>query len=251
MLEPHRPTKQQRKRRMASQLPNIIWTYPSVKKQHKYSSIEDMLELANRQRLPVKGDGNCGYYSIIASCDGRSALDHTSVRARSLNPSMRDYEKQTKLRRDCVGWLLKNENLPFCLMDRDRDVVKHQLEDGQWKPVEPLQRDDSAIRRHLQGKTSSQGQMGEYCRTPLIRAAAACKECFIIVINTLELGDTCAVYPPGVSTTSVLALSWAEELVPKLLRQDAGETDLPFYYVMLHNGRDDASGHFDGTTTTC
>ena len=80
--------------------------------------------------------------------------------------------------------------------------------------------------------------------------------CRVILIGSLpgwplELGDTCAVYPPGVSTTSVLALSWAEELVPKLLRQDAGETDLPFYYVMLHNGRDDASGHFDGTTTTC
>ena len=81
---------------------------------------------------------------------------------------------------------------------------------------------------------------------------AAKKGVFLVTINTDTLSDICVVYPPETSRRTVVGggLSWAEELVPKLMRQASGEADANShpYRVILWNGERDDSGHFDATT---
>ena len=198
----------------------------------------------NDVRLKVCGDGNCGYYACLTSCD-MCALDHPrSHRA----PTGRDYTKQAKLRADCVEWLLHADQLPFCLNEHGC-LVKHEtvILDGEavTRPCEPPIRDDNAIKRHLQGKRSAGAPMGVYANSPLLRAMAAVKGVYLAVIDTDKLHDRVTVYPPQTCTTSYHGWSWAEEIVPKLQQQTAGKLAGPHIVVAVWNGQTDASGHFD------
>ena len=188
----------------------------------------------------VAGDGNCGYYSCIISCDGVSALHHVRSRRR---PSAHDYQKQQKLSEDCVGWLLQKEQLALCKHEQLGKVRA----DGKLK--ESFERDNSEIQRHLRGKQSAGARSGEYAKDICLRAMAAHKQVYLVTINTATLKDSCTVYPPeGGSSRTVVAsgLSWAEEIVPMLLRQQRNPADPP-YRVILYNGARDATGHFDAT----
>ena len=151
-----------------------------------------------------------------------------------------------------MKWLLAPEQAPFCKCEAGILVKHRSVEvDGERvlkACVDPLERDVSAINRHLQGKQSGQGAMGVYACSPLLRAMAAVKDVHLVVVNTHELQDMCTVYLPGTSPSTSKSLSWAEEVVPKLLRQQAssaaGKTPMA---VILWNGKQDESGHFDAT----
>ena len=95
----------------------------------RYGSIEEMLGLVDLRVLKVCGDGNCGYYSCLAS-HNRKALDHTSS---GRNPTIRDYEKQAKLRMACVDWLLNPEQLQYCKKELGF-LVKHETKIHQCTP---------------------------------------------------------------------------------------------------------------------
>jgi hypothetical protein len=116
--EDHRPSARERRERFKLAKSNArqaftTMLYPAVREQHHYTDINEMLALSNLKGLKVCGDGNCGYYSCLASCDVR-ALDHPRS---SRGPTGRDYTKQTKLRIECVGWLLQTAQLPFCTLE--------------------------------------------------------------------------------------------------------------------------------------
>ena len=136
-------------------------------------------------------------------------------------------------------------------------LAKHtnvQIE-GKWtlQRKDPFECDTSSIKRHLQGRSSPRGPLGVYACNALLRAMAAVKNVHLVVIDKRLLQDKCSVYPPGVSTKTQVSLSWAEEVVPKLLRQqEAGSSSAasPRYVVILWNGHADASGHFDATMSS-
>ena len=90
---------------------------------------------------------------------------------------------------------------------------------------------------------------GVYARDALLRAMAAVKQVHLVSIDTSQLEDACTVFVPGTSTKIRLKLSWAEELVPKLLRQQRGEAlhGEASYKVILWNGERGPAGHFDAT----
>ena len=78
-----------------------------------------------------------------------------------------------------------------------------------------------------------------------------------MVINTKSTSngkppDRVNVYLPGnVARRCMRGLSWANEIVPVLLRQQEGKslaTD-PIYHIILHNGAPPGgpAGHFDAT----
>ena len=136
-----------------------------------------MLNLARLQPLEVCGDGNCGYYACIASCNGKRALDHPASRR---CPTVRDYEKQQKLRQACVGWLLHNDQLPFCLQEGGFLAKKECNEKGELVPCVPFVRDNTAIKRHLQGKSRNADARGVYANDALLRAMAATQGVFLV-----------------------------------------------------------------------
>ena len=150
-------------------------------------------------------------------------------------------------RRSC----LHNDQLPFCLQEGGFLAKKECNEKGELVPCVPFVRDNTAIKRHLQGKSRNTDARGVYANDALLRAMAATQGVFLVTINTKELNDICVVYPPESSQRTVVSggLSWAEELVPKLMRQASGEADAssPLYQVILWNGESGDGGHFDAT----
>jgi len=160
----------------------VVFTYAI--EEHHYDSIDAMLDLAGLQSLRVCGDGNCGYYSAIASCDGKAALDH--LRSRGGGPSMRDYTSQQKLREACVRWLLNEDNRPYASLAFGRSESIQDEATGEFREVlkTPLERDDAAIKRHLQGKCSSRGGMGLYATSAMLRAMAAVKGVRLVCIDS-------------------------------------------------------------------
>ena len=63
---------------------------PCIPPGARYSSLTEMLSLANLQSVPVVGDGNCGFYAYLAS---QGKLEH-SQRANIGMPSIADYNAQ-------------------------------------------------------------------------------------------------------------------------------------------------------------
>ena len=267
--ENHRPSRSERRQRFKGAVDNarqpfVTLIYPAENAPLRYGSLEQMLGLVGLRVLKVCGDGNCGYYSCLTSCN-RKALDHpTSGR----NPTIRDYEKQAKLRVACVDWLLKPDQLPFCKKEcgflvKHETVIHECTEDfcmnGKCylsgmevsRACEPLQRDDNAIKRHLKGKCSPHGPMGVYANGALLRAMAATKQVYLVCIDTSSLCDLCTVYPPGHApgegTKATVRWSWAEEIVPKVMRQRSGELTGPPLVVIVWNGDTGPGGHFDAT----
>ena len=187
-----------------------------------------------------------GVHGLLPALAGRAPARRADAEpTRHGEPTFRDYEKQSKLRRECVSWLLKPEQLPFCEVEGGI-LVRQQLGGGQ---VVPFERDDSSIKQHLQGRMSAHRPLGVYARDALLRAMAAVKQVHLVSIDTSQLEDACTVYVPGTSTKICLKLSWAEELVPKLLRQQRGEVlhREASYKVILWNGDRGPAGHFDAT----
>ena len=79
---------------------------------------------------------------------------------------------------------------------------------------------------------------------------AAVKDIYLVVINTALLEDKCTVYPPGTVARTLVpggSWSWAEEIVPKLMRQGSGDLSGPPLVIMLWNGDTGPGGHFDAT----
>ena len=72
-----------------------------VPPQARYSSVTEMLALANMKLVPVVGDGNCGFYAYLGT---RGKLQH-SKRVPLGMPSAADYAAQQELRVKCVHWL--------------------------------------------------------------------------------------------------------------------------------------------------
>ena len=146
---------------------------------------------------------------------------------------------------------MAKDQLPLCHLEGGFLAKKRVNDEGQTVDCVPFQRDDSAIREHLQGRTFRGGPMGTYANNAMLRAMAASRNVFLVTINTATLSDICVVYPPECSTRTVVGggWSWAEEVAPKLLRQQCGEADgsSPPVKVILWNGRKGSGGHFDAT----
>ena len=104
--------------------------------------------------------------------------------------------------------------------------------------------------------------MGTYADSAALRAMAAVERVHLVVITTntaASIGraqrnrpfDAVHVYSSSTETQLYRTRSWANDIVPALLRRGAGNakrTD-PEYRAILHNGEMEGSrsGHFDGT----
>ena len=99
------------------------------------------------------------------------------------------------------------------------------LEDGSVGVLDPFERDNAAITRHLLGKSSRGAPPGEYANSLMLRAMAAEKQAFLVVVDSRLCADTCSVYVPEQTGRTVIMASWAEEIVPRLRRQRAGELE--------------------------
>ena len=209
-----------------------------------------MLDLAHLRKVTVCGDGNCGFYSILASAGG---LDHP-WRARTGNPSSGDYDAQQSLRKECHGWLT----------GKGKDCAAHQLNDdiraNQLNSPFTAQK----IKAILDGKKGPRDDMGSYCNSACMRAASAVHCMHLVVIDSRDgqslkkspeyqkPRDRVAVYLPGDHKAKLQkGLSWTNDIVPVLLRSQRNEalpTD-PKYRVIIHNGEPAGSwsGHFDAT----
>lgn len=58
----------------------------------------------------VAGDGNCGYYSALAS-GGEATISHCLTGG---EPTVADYAAQKELRKKAVAWLLDPAQVPLC-----------------------------------------------------------------------------------------------------------------------------------------
>ena len=75
---------------------------PCIPPGARYSSLTEMLSLANLQSVPVVGDGNCGFYAYLAS---QGKLEHSQTFSQRANigmPSVGDCNAQQQLRAKCV-----------------------------------------------------------------------------------------------------------------------------------------------------
>ena len=105
------------------------------------------------------------------------------------------------------------------------------------------------IEEHRREKNSMREPAGVYAKDPLLRAMAAVKGSDLISINKASCADKVVVFLSASSKTLAVGKSWAEDIVPRLARQCAGELDeyeAPLR-VILWNGRSDAAGHFMAT----
>ena len=209
-----------------------------------------MLELAGLEVAAVCGDGNCGYYASMAS-GSEDAVQHCRRGKRMTAPTAADYEGQQALRDRCVDWLLHS-------------TQQEMLAIAQYHRGE--------IAQQRNGKKRARDGMGVYPNSAALRAMAAVDGVHLVVVtdNTGPsiraprhkypmLGsarpgrpyDRVSVYPPDGTALLPRFKSWANDIVPVLLRHAAGEqkrTD-PTYRVITFNGEPPGSlaGHFEAT----
>eukprot|EP00966_Prymnesium_polylepis_P211612 4900374-Prymnesium_polylepis.2 len=208
----------------------------------RHDSIGAMLSLANLQRQPVIGDGNCGYYAILAAA---GKMEHCS-RKRLSAPSPADYAAQQTLRKSCHTWLTGDgKEVSAFQLSCDKDASS-----SSWAPAN--------LDRITQGRTVPRGPMGSYANEPALRAMAAVEKVHLVVIDTqsgpsiprAQRGapfDSVLIYQPGLAPGMLAKQrSWSNDIAPALL--DPKE-DTPVYRVILHNGEPphSASGHFEAT----
>ena len=182
-----------------------------------YDSVDDMLDLAGLEAAPVFGDGNCGYYACLeAGAEG--ALTHCRRNARTISPSASDYQVQQDLRRRSVEWLSAKEQATL-------------LKKEKFSSAE--------VKEQLKGRQHRDGPMGTYANGPALRAMAAVEQVHLVVVTTFtgpSVGrgfkghgravkgcptDRVAVYPPKDDSMARIK-SWANDVVPVLLRAAAG-----------------------------
>ena len=204
-----------------------------------------MLGLAHLTRLPVIGDGNCGFYSVLAAT-GR--IDHCR-RKRLGTPSASDYSRQQLLRDNCYKWLTGvGKAVSAFQFEADKGAVT-----SSWAPT--------MLQKIKNGKERANDPMGYYANEPALRAMAALENVHLVVIDTQsgpgrhispqDRGhpfDRVHVYIPGATDVARLCKmrSWANDIVPALTDPDE---HTPVYLVILHNGEKpgSAAGHFDST----
>ena len=227
------PTQRQQKvrREVSRQLEKsgtfTILIYSTLKTVAKYSSLNELLTLAELQRLVVAGDGNCGYYSVLSS--GPHILEHCAP-GRGCGPSVDDYTRQQQLRKSCVAWLRAPAQQPFCKTQPEvtSDYLNNQL----------------------RGKNRARGPMGEYAGSVMLRAMAAVEDVQLVVVDRKTLDDKVCTFQPAACATPSRSESWAQDVVPRLQRQQAGQS-LPNERptrVIVWNGLKGAPGHFDATS---
>jgi hypothetical protein len=194
------------------------------RRQVTYSSAETMLELVDLAELSVVGDGNCGYYACIATRNDGS-LKHP-IRQRGVTPF--DYNAQQTLRNACVHWWLHTAPPALCQKYDDQGDIK----------------------KHRRGKTSTHMAMGEYANDLMLHAVTAVEGVALCVVDTKSRSDLVTLYPAARGKIACAEFaSWAEDVVPWLQRQHEGclQKGERKIRVILHNGNNGASGHFDAT----
>ena len=187
-----------------------------------YASVDEMLSLADLEEAPVCGDGNCGYYACLAS-GSESVLSHCLRSAPVLAPSREDYEAQQSLRERCVAWLLAPEQAALLRTEKY---------------------DAAAVEKQRKGKRQRGGPMGVYANGAALRAMAAVEKVHLVVISTFtgpsggkgfkghgrvvkgRPFDRVVVYPPNDGKPLRRFKSWANDVVPVLLRRATG-VELP------------------------
>jgi hypothetical protein len=221
--------------------------YSAVAPPLTYLSIEDMLALAHFQWFDVEGDGNCGYYAFVASgnCD---SIQHCMLRmqGRRAAPTATDYARQQALRNSCVDWWLKPERA---------GILKKERSENNWAVNFCISKKVGNelvyphIEKHRLGRNKAMDGMGVYACDPMLRAMAAVEGSNLVIINSAKNCDKVYLFPPDSSDTLAVDRSWAEDIVPYLIRQHAGklEKDEAPLRVVIWNGRTDAAGHFQAT----
>jgi len=221
---------------------------------HTYTSLEEMLQLANLGKVCVEGDGNCGFYALHLASGG--SLDHCSMDRSAGAPTIGDYAAQQVVRAKSHSWLT----------GPGEALVASQLKaDLEQRVTPPSRWQSDQIEKILQGKQRCGARMGEYCADPALRAMAAALNVHLVVVDSKcgpgvrkeEHGkppDRVAVYYPGESTRLKRFRSWANDVAPVLVRkQEQGSLAAdPEYRVIIHNGEPPGSrsGHFDATSVT-
>lgn len=201
--------------------------YSTLKTVATYSSLNELLTLAELQRVAVAGDGNCGYYSVLSS--GPDVLEHCAP-GRGCEPAVDDYTRQQQLRENCVAWLRAPAQQPFC---KDQPEVTSAF-----------------LKDQLRGKNRADDPMGEYAGSVMLRAMAAVEDVQLVVVDRKKLGDVVCTFQPAGSASASQRESWAQDVVPRLQRQQAGDplpNERPTR-VIVWNGEQGASGHFDATS---
>ena len=183
-----------------------------------YDSVDDLLDLAGLEAAPVCGDGNCGYYACLeARFEG--ALAHCRRNARMTSPTTSDYQIQQNLRRRSVEWLSGPEQASLL---KNEKISSAQVED------------------QLNGRQHRDAPMGTYANGPALRAMAAVEQVHLVVVTTFtgpsagrgfkghgrvvkgHPTDRVAVYPPNDGRRLARIKSWANDVVPVILRAATG-----------------------------
>ena len=171
-----------------------------------------------------------------------------SATGRTRSPTATDYKAQHELREKCVAWGLAAAQLSLrAAIDR--------VDCGGQQTIKVAT--EAAILRQLEGKQEPHGEMGVYANSFMLKAMSVQKQVGIVVVNTqaaVKGGkplDRVQIYCPDKKFP--LSKSWANEVGPRLLRQQDSRLDVDelSYCVILHNGAKagDLCGHFDATTS--
>ena len=134
-----------------------------------HESIHEMLDLANLRKVGVCGDGNCGFYSVLASAGG---LDHP-WRTRVGAPSPNDYVSQQALRKECHDWLAKGKGKGLASEQLKKDLQANPPMDSPFSA--------ERIQAILDGKKGPRDEMGSHCNSACMRAAAATNSVHLVV----------------------------------------------------------------------
>lgn len=100
------------------------------------------------------------------------------------------------------------------------------------------------------GSIGSDGPMGEYAGSVMLRAMAAVEDVQLVVVDRKKLDDMVCTFQPAGSASASQRESWAQDVVPRLQRQQAGDplpNERPTR-VIVWNGLQGASDHFDATS---
>jgi len=205
-----------------------------------HGSLQAMLELAALAVSPVAGDGNCAYHAACA-CLSEPHLQNFAlwpVEQGGRSPS--DMRLQRELRRRCVDWLQLEQHSEHRVVGTS-ERNSFQWDEERQKHVPPPPPPASTMDAHRRD--------GKYAQTPQLKAMAEVLRCVIVSIDSSRLYDRVPVFTCAQPQTLKLK-SWRAEVAPVLSRKQSlsREASVPTI-VIVNNGRSDAGGHFDATTS--
>lgn len=247
-----------------------------------HESLSAMLDMVQKQKMPVSTDNNCCYYAVSGTCDVGS-IQHCLPGVLSPHATSNDRMVQSDLRSRIKIWLGHDDQQDFRVkfgaelvwcracgadeMKMDRRAVAAQIERIGRKFVPPdrlCSCDESNLEINKPGIAKLSDEP-EWAGQVALRALAAIMQHDIVVIRSSTCHDSVALYPCDGPTRLCVTQSWTDQIVPRLLREQAGEmrqvsVRVPWHVhptkriwlperklcVLVWNG----VNHYDGTSST-